>query len=173
MYERLGLTSILQSLHIEEHPQPAAMLRTVEGCKGGKSSSSSSSSLSRQSTTTTTTQTNDANTIDVNENGTMDGDDAPEASVDARMIDALFARITASAALLKKSITKKTAKSKKKGGIAQGQGLVFEEEDEGGMLLVEVSEEQQRVALALAELEISLQGVSVCFRMCVCLCVCV
>ena len=143
MYERLGLPSIIQSLHNDEQ---TALLDAMEG-KDGDSSSSSS----RQSTTTTTSPAMDINSAVILDDDDGDGDVAGS-SVDTRAVDALFARINAVAALNKK-VNKKTPKSKKKGG------LVSEEEDEGGVFLVEVTEEQRLVASALAQLEISLQGV--------------
>jgi len=163
MYERLGLPSILQSL--PQVDEQTAQLHAIEGNDGDlaiPSSSSSSSTSFRQSKTVVTTPTNDMETKETVNDGDRDGDgdgDLLEVSnVDTRAIDALFARINAASALTKKT-NKKTSKSKKKDGILQP-----EEEDEGGMLLVEVSEEQRLVALALAELEISLQGVCTCHR---------
>ena len=147
MYDRLGLPTILQSLQVDEQ---TTLLRAVDG-KNSDVAVPSSSTPSRQSTTVVTTPIND-----INDDG---NGDVLEASIDARAIDALFARIKAASALTKKA-NKKTPKNKKKDGI------LSEEEDEGGMLLVEVSEEQRLVAMALAELEISLQGVGVYVTVC-------
>ena len=148
MYERLGLPTILQSLQVDEQ---TTLFHAVE-CKNSDVAVPSSSTPSRQSTTVVTTPMND-----INDDG---NGDVLEASIDARAIDALFARIKAASALTKKA-NKKTPKNKKKDGI------LSEEEDEGGgMLLMEVSEEQRLVALALAELEISLQGVGVYVTVC-------
>ena len=154
MYERLGLPSLLQSLH--------------------------------KTTATATTTTDAATTIHQDEPSTnhrvdhdhdggssINSDVLDAGSVDAQLIDALFARITAAATAATAASKKKTSKKTSKNGKSERDNLVQEKEDEGGMLLVGlpvvedinidivVSEEQQRVALALAELEISLQGVSV------------